>query len=69
MLRFMRIREKIGPKIVDEIFMRYKSDSNSNRFLIINSEIRYISKNIIVEVRMPIILKTSFHIKSDLIQV
>jgi len=44
-------REKIGPKIIDEIFIGYASDNILNRFLIINSEISDIAKNIIVEAR------------------
>jgi len=44
-------RKKIGPKIVNGIFIGYASDSNVNRLLIINSEISDIANNTIVEGR------------------
>ena len=44
-------RKKIYPKTVDGIFIRYASDSNANRFLIINSEISDIANNTIVKSR------------------
>jgi len=62
-------RKKIGLKTADEIFIRYASDNNANRFLIINSEISDISKNTIVEARDAHYFENIFHIKPDLIQV
>ena len=60
-------RKKIGLKTVDRIFIGYASDSNANRFLIINFEISDITKNIIIEVRGAYCFENIFHIKSDII--
>ena len=42
-------KKKIGPKIVDSIFIGYALDSNASRLLVINSKISKISNNIVIE--------------------
>ena len=44
-------KRKIDPKTIDAIFIGYALDSNVNWFLVVNSEIREISNNTIIEAR------------------
>ena len=57
-------RKKIGPKTVDAIFVRYSLDSNTYRFLVINSEISEISNNTLIESRDATFFENVFPFKS-----
>jgi len=59
-------RKKIGPKIVDRIFIGYASDNNANKFLIINSEISGIANNTTVEARNAYYFENIFSYKTRL---
>ena len=63
---YTEIKEKIGPKNVDAIFIGYALDSNINRFLVVNSEISEISNNIIIEVRDAVYFENIFPLKSKI---
>ena len=57
-------RSKIGPKIIDSIFVGYSLDSNTYRFLIIHSDFIDISTNIIIESKDAIFFENIFSFKN-----
>ncbi|CAL2271116.1 unnamed protein product [Prunus armeniaca] len=44
-------RKKIGPKTIDAVFLSYEKNSSTNRFLVINSEVKEVANNIVMEAR------------------
>ncbi|KAI5333799.1 hypothetical protein L3X38_023931 [Prunus dulcis] len=44
-------RKKIGPKTIDAVFLGYAKNSSANRFLVINSEVKEVANNTIMEAR------------------
>ncbi|KAI5322517.1 hypothetical protein L3X38_031589 [Prunus dulcis] len=44
-------RKKIGPKTMDAVFLGYAKNSSANSFLVINSEVKEVANNTIMEAR------------------
>ena len=59
-------RKKIGPKTVDAIFVGYSLDSNTYRFLVINSEISEITNNTLIESRDATFFENIFPFKNQI---
>ena len=58
-------RKKIGPKTVDAVFIGYSLDSNTYRFLVINSEISEILNNTLIESRDATFFENIFPFKNQ----
>ncbi|CAL2271844.1 unnamed protein product [Prunus armeniaca] len=43
--------KKIGPKTIDAVFLGYAKNSSANRFLVINSEVKEVANNTVMEAR------------------
>ena len=59
-------RRKIGSKTIDTIFIGYGQNTSANRFLVIDSEIKGISNNTIIESRDATFFEDIFPFKSKI---
>ncbi|KAI5350435.1 hypothetical protein L3X38_003326 [Prunus dulcis] len=57
-------RKKIGPKTIDAVFLGYAKNSSANRFLVINSEVKEVANNTIMEARDATFFEDSFQYKT-----
>ncbi|CAL9010577.1 unnamed protein product [Prunus brigantina] len=57
-------RKKIGPKTIDVVFLGYAKNSSANRFLVINSEVKDVANNIVMEARYATFFEDIFPYKT-----